>query len=374
MTRHHSVSVSFREIILLAACAILIAGAFLYGNADTREPLSSSETRFVEKSPGGLQIVPASCPSEPPHFAGDTGTPDCNPEATNGCTITASPQNIQAGGSSTLTWSFDLHSGGAIVPGFEATLTGFGSVPQSGTRSTGPLQETTTYTLSGSSNSPFLENISYSCQRTVVVGDTQCTPAFSCFNNGIRNSCTGGVTPCGAGLVCQNAQCVCPGGGNSFDGSCDFVECPAGQVRNLAGQCVGGQCVEQDYCQDGDRWRRNRNNQCSDGVLVEPCAYDCSGGTCIIPTSSGNIVAQPRLVRSGETTTINWETEYMEEDSCTVSENNPEINDNGSGPSGTFDTSAIRMQTRYTLNCTSADGQAFSDFDIVNVIPIFEEQ
>lgn len=384
------VSISVRDIVVLAALAALIAGASLFVQ---RSPIASSETRFVETSASGLQIVPASCPSEPPHFSGDTGTPDCDPEATNGCTITASPQSIQAGGSSTLTWSFDLDSGGANLPGFEATLTGFGSVPQSGTRSTGPLQETTTYTLSGQYRfGPFLSPTLFSCQRTVIVDAGQCVPNYTCVNNGVRNSCTGAVTPCGAGLVCQNAQCVCPvGGAPPVNGQCDS-QCPVGQhpldwtsatsacVCNtnnqppVNGQCPIAQCTEQFYCSGDDLWIRNRNNQCSDGVLEQTCSYGCSNGACTIPTSTGNIVAEPRLVRSGETTTVSWETEFMEEDSCTVSENNPEINDSGSGPSGTFVTSAIRMQTRYTLNCTRANGQAFSDFDIVNVIPIFEEQ
>ena len=66
-----------RERILLVVAGVMMIFLILL-QSPGRAPLSSSETRFVERSASGMQIVPASCPSAPPHFAGDTGLPNCS--------------------------------------------------------------------------------------------------------------------------------------------------------------------------------------------------------------------------------------------------------------------------------------------------------
>ncbi len=118
----------------------------------------------------------------------------------------------------------------------------------------------------------------------------------------------------------------------------------------------------------------NEGNICSLPRLRATCTYGCSPNGCLLPQPIGNIQVNPSLLHESETTTVTWETTDMQAGSCTVSENNPEINDTRTGPDGTFVSSPIRMQTRYNLNCTDLNGQPFSDFDVVNVIPIFEEE
>ncbi|MBI5456763.1 hypothetical protein HY969_03390 [Candidatus Kaiserbacteria bacterium] len=54
---------SAREILLLGAFVIVLAAAYQFDGA--RLPITSAETQFVERSASGLQIVPASCPSNP---------------------------------------------------------------------------------------------------------------------------------------------------------------------------------------------------------------------------------------------------------------------------------------------------------------------
>src|SRR6202171_5057663 len=76
------------EIVLLTLLVLTLAlGPYTLFKSQERTPLSSAETRFVETSPSGMQIVPASCPSQP-HYTGEcSGAP---PPARNGhCSINA---------------------------------------------------------------------------------------------------------------------------------------------------------------------------------------------------------------------------------------------------------------------------------------------
>jgi len=80
----------------------------------------------------------------------------------------------------------------------------------------------------------------------------------------------------------------------------------------------------------------------------------------------GALVANPLLVRSGNTTTLIWDTEGV--DSCTVVGTNGDL---FNGVSGTRSSGPITEQTLFTLNC---DDGAVTDSVTVNVVPIFEEQ
>lgn len=72
-------------VFALAVLAILIAGVFTQGD---RERISYLEAQFADTSTSGLAIVPASCPSDPPHFTGDTGLPNCStPSCPSGFTL-----------------------------------------------------------------------------------------------------------------------------------------------------------------------------------------------------------------------------------------------------------------------------------------------
>ncbi len=79
--------VTRKEVFIgLVSIAFLIAYALTAAVA--HEPLSSAETRFTEQSTSGLQIVAASCPSNP-HTAGEcTAGTTCTPNewSSNGCT------------------------------------------------------------------------------------------------------------------------------------------------------------------------------------------------------------------------------------------------------------------------------------------------
>ncbi len=80
-----TIALKRQEIVILTAFAVLLAGLFSY--TDERPAFSSAETRFVEYSESGLQIVPASCPSGP-HYSGQ-----CSGATPPGgqCSLTASP-------------------------------------------------------------------------------------------------------------------------------------------------------------------------------------------------------------------------------------------------------------------------------------------
>jgi hypothetical protein len=120
-------------------------------------------------------------------------------------------------------------------------------------------------------------------------------------------------------------------------------------------------------------WERYPSgNQCL-SRLNQNCVWGCSGGCLPAPEGSGNITVTPGLVRSGESATITWTTTNMEPGTCSVVENNPEINETGSGTSGSFVAENIRQQTSFTLLCTDLAGEQFTDSATVNILPVFEE-
>ncbi len=170
----------------------------------------------------------------------------------------------------------------------------------------------------------------------------------------------------------------CPVGYLAVGNWCFFVGCPSGYYLS-GGQCVpldkegeeGGLCSPTYFCAGNDQYYRNA--QCGES-LSQTCAFSCSGGGCLAaPAGDGNITVSPSLVRSGERTTVSWTTNDMLEDSCTVVENNPEINDTDDGPEGSFVSSVIHQQTSYTLRCTREDESIFTDSATVNILPIFQE-
>lgn len=272
--------------IIAVAIAIVVALS-----PEQPSAYSSAETRFVEKSTNGMQIVPASCPSNP-HSSGECSPPS---QPSSGCTITASPSSITSGQSSVIGWSSATSYDDPYTRTISPTI---GSVAWSGTWSVAPTQ-TTTYTLTGTHNS---SGSNYSCSTTVTV--------------------------------------------------------------------TGGTCTPQYYCTGNDLYYTNAS--CSNS-LVQACAWGCSYGACLVPPEpTGEITANPALVRSGRTSQITWEANNVE--SCTVTEDNPDINDSWTGATGTRTSSAITQLTTYTLRCIDLTGEEFLDYAKVNVIPIWEEQ
>jgi len=264
--RARSISLSLRESFILGLCGLMLAGVFLAGSP--RAPIASSETRFVEYSESGLQIVPASCPSSP-HYSGH-----CS-------------QSIPC------SYSFADASNSCLCPtGY--TPSGSVCIPPGDPGTPGYSQ--------GSYNQGYSQS-SYYAQSSYYSQGSYCSATYFCS---------------GSNLHYRNAQC-----GESF---------------------------------------------------VQACAWGCSGSGCLPPPPpEGNITASPSIVRRGETSAISWTTKNVT--SCTVTENNVEINDSWTGNTGTNKpTGVLTQQTVYTLRCTGVDGSTFVDAVTVNIIPVFEEQ
>lgn len=399
MKHRVTLSVSFKEIAWLAACTALIAGAFLYAQAEGRAPLASVETRFVETSASGLQIIPASCPSNPHNDGSCSNTGACN--------IFFSQSPIAQGATTNVNWWYPSSAteqragvvGILSYPGGSHPVNPIGNGPVGG-------DQTKTYTLSYSIPTDSGGTLPVSCSATLVVcASGQIVQNGQCVDQG--TSCTAVFTPAtiafnGSSVFTwsgQNAGTLFyPGGSNPVPasgsgnvgggvvgprtyrfvdsktgGQCEatLMTCPAGYTVNGT-NCVapGGQCTQQYYCQGNNLYQRTV--QCTD-QFVQACAWGCAGGGCYPPPApSGNITASPALIHSGKTSQITWSAENVT--ACTVTENNGDINDSWTGKSGTHVSSILAQQTVYTLRCTGVDGTELVDSVIVNIIPDWEEQ
>ncbi|MFZ2886935.1 MAG: hypothetical protein WA021_03895 [Minisyncoccia bacterium] len=346
-----SVSSLQNKQILFLGAVILVFGAIVFAGED-RAPLSSSETRFVERSAGGLQIVPASCASDP-HYTGDCsdGTEEGEPGS---CTLSASPSSITSGQSSTLSWSTwrnDNYWQDSI------TLSSFGEVGETGSIVVSPTQ-TTTYDLEVSfSYFGITDGGTIHCYATVFVDEGQNPPSTP-----LPPNIPPGADGCPTGYSLQITTCV-------------YTGCPAGYtlqgtacVSDSVPQCSGYVCVGNDLYE-----RYEGNNQCLTRIN-QACAWGCSAGGCLAaPAGQGNITVTPAIVRSAESATVSWTTTDMVPNSCTVVENNPDITESGSGANGSFVAENIRQQTSFTLTCERLDGTTFTDSATVNILPVFEE-
>lgn len=95
-------------VLLALVCGVL----FLLG-AQSRQPFVSKEARFTDASPGGLAIVPASCPSYA-HYGGE-----CDPHCNSGYFCSGNDFSYQAencGTSVVEHCSYECDSGGCIPP------------------------------------------------------------------------------------------------------------------------------------------------------------------------------------------------------------------------------------------------------------------
>jgi len=101
-------------------------------------------------------------------------------------------------------------------------------------------------------------------------------------------------------------------------------------------------------------------------------------------TSSGQLVAYPAIVRSGETSRLFWNVENVEPNTCLITGTDAEkltgkdlassgTNINTSGAAG-LPTSPITAVTTYNLSCTGYDGSTITSSASVQVAPIFNEQ
>lgn len=86
---------------------------------------------------------------------------------------------------------------------------------------------------------------------------------------------------------------------------------------------------------------------------------------------SGEIAAQPSLVRRGDTTTVTWSSTGTEFCTVTSSAATP---DSWEGVSGSKVSSPILTMTVFTLTCPVAQGVDITASTKVNVAPVFQEQ
>ena len=280
--------VTNKRKILFLGVAIVVLLVFFNGGTSDRTPVVSAETRFVEYSAGGLQIMPASCGSIP-----------------NNLRFTFFVRFVEH-------WPGQCT--GSPPPGGGGDGDGDGGGPGGGGSGGG--------------------------------GDGD--------GDGDAGSCPLGFTLIGS-------ECV-------------FTGCPAGYLWD-GDACVptnDQSCSVLLYCLGDDLYQRNL--ACEE-VFVQNCPLGCLNGSCITPPpGTGEIRAIPALIRTEGTTEVSWEAYGMVQGSCTVTENNPDVSDSGSGSSGSFTSSSLRQQTIYTLTCVKQGGGLFTDSAVVNIVPVFQEQ
>jgi hypothetical protein len=322
-------------IVLLALAAVCIAGLSI---RSTSEPFASAEVEFTDASARGMQIVPASCPSDQ-HYIGECGPATCTPPYTgtypncvytppgtggpggggggipgvsgNACVIVLSPSTITLGGSSAMSWNSNYAVFG--IP----------------------------FSMSGS--------ITPTPGAVAASGATTVSPSVS-------TTYTGTFTPAGEGRLLGDK------------GSSWFtpVTCSA-RLTVLPANEVPGSCSVYNFCRGSDVYQRTAS--CTD-QFVRSCAFGCANGVCLgAPAPTGFLRAQPSLVRSGDTTTVEWSATQVS--SCTVTGTN---GDSWSGRSGTQTSGDITSRTTYTLSCIGLDESVLEMTAVVNVTPIFDEQ
>jgi hypothetical protein len=171
---------------------------------------------------------------------------------------------------------------------------------------------------------------------------------------------------CGQGGDTVLPPNTCPLGYSLQNETCVFAGCPAGYTHQ-AGECriQEAQCRQSNFCVGDNLFQRTA--QCAES-LVRRCVFGCANNNCnVAAANSGNIIAVPALVRSGEPSQISWDTSDLE--NCTVAGNG----DSWSGPRGTEMSGEIHEKVTYVLQCEKADDSAFTDSVTVNILPIFQE-
>lgn len=329
------------EIIGIAIfVVVLFASVVLQGNYVNVSP----EVQFADMSKSNLSIVPASCPSDP-HFAGE-----CSGEIPPGgdCSLNASSYSISPGQPVTLSWAIsskisESDGGGCffrncnIAPVSATIIPRIGSVPVPNGSTTDYPPSTTNYIMTAT----YQDGDRARCSAIVTVQEASlCVPVYTCSGNGVLNSCTGVVTPCPPGNPCAS------------------------------GQCQSRSCTAGYFCSGNDLYFRSA--QCVNS-FIQACAWGCAGSACLPPPSpTGTIKVNPSLISSGRTTQVTWSSTNTT--ACTVTENNPDINDSWTGVSGSQQSSEIRRRTTYKLTCTGVDGSEIAATATVYMRPIENEK
>lgn len=208
----------------------------------------------------------------------------------------------------------------------------------SGTITTDPLLQTTTFTLTCDTGTK---------AATVVI-----------------DSCPAGYT--GTPPVCTLTSGTCPAGTTGTPPNCSAItSCPIG-TTGTPPNCV---CTPTNICSGN-----NVVNSCT-GELVQACVAPsiCSGGSCIMPAPSViSWQVAPLLVPSGNTTHVSWEVRNVS--SCSVSGTN---GDSWTGLTGAEVSGPINTQTVFTLHCIALAGSGAANVTrsaTVNIVPVFQEK
>src|SRR3989344_596398 len=156
------------RLALFAAALFVFGVAFFSGQ---KAPFVSAEVKFADTSPSGMQIMPASCPSDP-HWAGECSAP------TGSCTIAVSPSTISSGGGTVdLVWTTGAYDQNTYTAG--GTINTLGNVFPYGSLTIGAPNVTTTFTYNGSyydiNGTPIS---SYECSATLTVTSAPHLPSL----------------------------------------------------------------------------------------------------------------------------------------------------------------------------------------------------
>ncbi len=301
------------------------------GSTSLHQPFRSSEVAFTDSSAHGMQIVPASCPSNP----------------------------------------FDANAPYGCSGGTPLCADGVSPAPGGNVASCSCAEGNTAACARCPDGSVAPNNTLSQC--TCAQGNVS-----ACGNgNGNGGGSGGGGGSCNVGFSLEGAQCVftgCPVGYSQSAGpSCTFVGCPSGYTQQ-GNMCVQNACINGPICGgDGNLYLQRSN--CST-TFSQRCAYGCSGGACYTPPPSSDITAVPVIVKKGETSKISFSARSVQ--SCSVAGTNGD----GQGWScagtacdatTTEQSSPIEAQTTYVLSCTGLDNSQLGASAVVNVVPNFCE-
>lgn len=136
-------------------------------------------------------------------------------------------------------------------------------------------------------------------------------------------------------------------------------------------------CIPGTSCVAGNTGNETIDQWCNLVSQVDCTAgFECSatnGYTCVVTVPTGTLTASPSLVRSGETTSLNWSVSDFSR--CEVrQESRVLVNFNQSDPTGSVDTGSIQNENQYDLYCIDAVGdEHLVDTVVVSVTGFVEE-
>lgn len=337
---------------LAAVAALLIVAALIFvASSNSSKPFASVEVAFTDSSAHGMQIMPASCPSDPFDVDAPYGCSGSTPLCPDGVTL-APNANVS---------ECSCAEGNTSACNNSNVLCPDGVTPAPN----GDISQCT-------------------CAEGNELACTQPTPPAT----GTPPTIGGGggltqngtiVSACAAGYTVVGNECIftgCPTGyaeetDSSGNPECVFRGCPSGYLQQ-GNMCIQDQCVQGLVCgADGNLYLEDAS--CNE-VLDQACAYGCSNNACYFPPSSATVVAAPSIVKAGETSQISWRAENVK--SCTVTGTNGDswgCSASACDATTTEQSGLIQAQTTYTLSCTALDSSSLGGSAVVDIVPDFVE-